>query len=262
MKKEITISELARIMNVSVHQIRYFEEKGILEPAYTDDNLYRMYDMDQIYNLAHILLLRKLGVSVPSIKQSFDSFTPGQFEQVLQHSLLETTTQIEQLQELQQFIRKVLQEQLSFVSQTTQYQVRQRKIIHLTRWVEIKSHTTLHARLLAEQAAPVPNLFELDIHYLYDSSDAITICLEAQQSSDFTLPAGEYLSSDFLIQQDHELDQRIEQFNEHAAVHAYALAEEPLILIEKSYLSLFSHGKLHFEILKRIQSTDVLKEGE
>lgn len=47
MKHEITISELAKLMNVSVHQIRYFEEKGVLEPAYTDNNLYRIYGMDQ-----------------------------------------------------------------------------------------------------------------------------------------------------------------------------------------------------------------------
>ncbi|MGG4454194.1 MerR family transcriptional regulator [Brevibacillus porteri] len=37
MKSEITISELAKLMNVSVHQIRYFEEKGVLLPAYVDN---------------------------------------------------------------------------------------------------------------------------------------------------------------------------------------------------------------------------------
>ncbi len=64
MKSEITISELAKLMNVSVHQIRYFEEKEVLLPAYIDNNQYRMYSMDQVYQLAHILLLRRLGVSV------------------------------------------------------------------------------------------------------------------------------------------------------------------------------------------------------
>ncbi|WP_240927487.1 MerR family transcriptional regulator [Paenibacillus thiaminolyticus] len=58
MKSEITISELAKLMNVSVHQIRYFEEKGVLQPSFTDNNQYRMYGIEQVYELAHILLLR------------------------------------------------------------------------------------------------------------------------------------------------------------------------------------------------------------
>ncbi|ASA25808.1 MerR family transcriptional regulator [Paenibacillus donghaensis] len=260
MKEEITISELARIMNVSVHQIRYFEEKEILHPAYTDDNSYRMYCMDQVYELAQILLLRRLGVSVPSIKQSLASFTEGQYEELLHHSLLETTAQMEKLQKHQQFISKVLQEQQNSTGQTEQYQVKQRKVVFLTRWIEMEPHTTLHARLLAEQAAHPPNLFETDIHYLYDSSNAITICLEAEQPNDFVLSAGDYLSSHFLLEHENELDQWIERFHEHAAAHSYVLAE-PLILIEKSYLSLFSQGTLHYEILKRIESKDEAREG-
>jgi len=51
-KHEITISELAKLMNVSTHQIRYFEEKGVLKPAYTDDNQYRMYGKGQYHRWA------------------------------------------------------------------------------------------------------------------------------------------------------------------------------------------------------------------
>lgn len=58
MKQEITISEFAKLMGVSVHQIRYFEEKGILYPSYMDENQYRMYGIEEIYRLSHILLLR------------------------------------------------------------------------------------------------------------------------------------------------------------------------------------------------------------
>lgn len=45
----MTISELAKLMQVSVHQIRYFEEKGVLLPAYIGDNQYRMYGIDEVY---------------------------------------------------------------------------------------------------------------------------------------------------------------------------------------------------------------------
>ncbi|MNO93029.1 hypothetical protein D3C76_846170 [compost metagenome] len=42
-------------MNVSVHQIRYFEEKGVLIPAFIDNSQYRMYSIDQVYQLARNL---------------------------------------------------------------------------------------------------------------------------------------------------------------------------------------------------------------
>lgn len=78
MKDEITISELANLMQVSVHQIRYFEEKGVLQPAYTGENQYRMYGMDEVYRLAHILLLRKMGLSVQMIKDCLSHLTAEQ----------------------------------------------------------------------------------------------------------------------------------------------------------------------------------------
>lgn len=52
------------MMQVSVHQIRYFEEKGVLMPSYSDDNKYRMYGIEQVYQLSEVLLLRKLGMPV------------------------------------------------------------------------------------------------------------------------------------------------------------------------------------------------------
>ncbi|WP_458127067.1 MerR family DNA-binding transcriptional regulator [Paenibacillus sp. Z3-2] len=64
-------------MGVSVHQIRYFEEKGILLPSYIDENQYRMYSLDEMYQqLAHILLLRKVGLSVQAIRNWKDEGTP------------------------------------------------------------------------------------------------------------------------------------------------------------------------------------------
>lgn len=100
MKNEITISELAKLMNVSVHQIRYFEEKGILQPAYVDHNQYRMYDMDQVYRLAHILLLRKLGMPVQFVKEWITSYSGDQFGQLLHGCLSDIDTELLRLQEL------------------------------------------------------------------------------------------------------------------------------------------------------------------
>lgn len=252
MKSEITISELARLMRVSVHQIRYFEEKGILQPAYVDSNQYRMYGMDQVYRLAHILLLRKLGLSVQAIGGSIDSCSPDQLQLELRHSLNELDTEIARLQELRQFTVKMLQghQQLGMLSGS--YRLVQRAPANLTRWAELNSSMQLTARQLADRAKPVPDLFESDIHYVAAGPDSFAVCLETDASGDLVLPEGEYLTALQWIGEEDELQQAIEDFYEYAARQSLTL-DGPLILIERSYLSLFSGSKLHYELLAKVQ---------
>ena len=259
MKSEITISELAKLMNVSVHQIRYFEEKGVLQPSYTDNNQYRMYDMEQVYQLAHILLLRKLEVPVSSIKECMTSYSGAQYQQLLQSSLRDIEAEMQRLRELQQFIQKVLQEQQNVKNSTSTYQIKRRKPRYFTRWIEMYPQTKLTAKQLVEQQKSIPNLFEMDIHYIDDGSSLSTLCLETQAPGDFSVPEGDYLSMQCAIQEVDELDQVVEQFYEYAAAHSYVIFG-PLIVIEKSYLSLFSNNQLHYELQMLIEPV-VTSEG-
>nr|WP_028545548.1 MerR family transcriptional regulator [Paenibacillus taiwanensis] len=260
MKNDITISELAKLMNVSIHQIRYFEEKGVLFPAYTDDNQYRFYSMEQVYQLAHILLLRKLGVPVHSIKECMTSFSADQYDQLLHQSLRKIKEEMQRLQELQQFIRKVQQEQKNVNRLSTPYQIKRRDITYLTRWMDMDIGTRLSAKQLAAQTKSLPNLFELDLHFICDGSATIHFCLETQQPGDLCLPEGNYLSTHCSIQEDDELEQAIAQFYDYAAAHAFVPAG-PLILIEKSYLSLFSHNQLHYELQVLLEADTHFKGG-
>ncbi|KMZ40869.1 MULTISPECIES: MerR family transcriptional regulator [Bacillales] len=261
MKSEITISELAKLMNVSVHQIRYFEEKGVLLPAYFDNNQYRMYSMDQVYQLAHILLLRKLGVPVQSIKECMTSYSADQYGQLLNHSLREINKELLRLQELQQFITKVLHEQKNFQSHTNPYQIKWRENTYLTRWLGMSSQMTLTAKLLAEQAESVPNLFESDIHFIEHGSSTITLYTETESPGDFSLPCGNYLSTQRLVHEEDELDQLIEQFYSYAAAQSHVI-QGPLILIERSYLSLFCQNQLHYELQAMIEPTAHSERGD
>jgi hypothetical protein len=114
------------------------------------------------------------------------------------------------------------------------------------------SQTKLNARLLAEQAKHVPDLFESDIHFIDDGSSTITLYTETQAPGDFSLPDGEYLSIQRLVHEDVELEQAIEQFYSYAAAQSYVITG-PLILIERSYLSLISPSKLHYELQALIE---------
>jgi len=259
MKSEITISELAKLMNVSVHQIRYFEEKGVLQPSYTDNNQYRMYDMEQVYQLAQILLLRKLEVPVPSIKECMTSYSGAQYRQLLHSSLRDIEAEMQRLRELQQFIQKVLHEQQNVMNSTSTYQIKRREPRYFTRWIEMYPQTKLTAKQLVEQQKSIPNLFEMDIHYIDDGSSLSTLCLETQAPGDFSVPEGDYLAMQCAIQEVDELDQVVEQFYEYAAAQSYVVWGS-LIVIEKSYLSLFSNNQLHYELQTLIEPV-VKSEG-
>ncbi|MFD1884614.1 helix-turn-helix domain-containing protein [Paenibacillus wenxiniae] len=98
MNPSIMIFKLAKLMHVSVHQIRYFEENGLLPPALTGDNQYRMYGTDEMYRLAHILLLRQLDVAVPQVKRCLEHYIAADDQALLKQSTRTLEQQITDLQ--------------------------------------------------------------------------------------------------------------------------------------------------------------------
>ncbi|WP_028560078.1 MerR family transcriptional regulator [Paenibacillus pinihumi] len=249
MKKELTISELAKLMNVSVHQIRYFEEKGVLYPAYLDENKYRMYGTDQIYRLAHILLLRKMGLSVQAIASWSEDGTPDEMQDLLLQSVSRIESQIDQLQTLSSLIHKVLDEHKRFGQETSSIKIIQRDAFVLSSWFETELEADLDARMLAQQDNVLPELFEADIHYVYEEESRLTICTEVNGvEGNMILPAGEYLSCMFSIQSEADLERHFELFQTFAEKSSFILTG-PKILVEKSYLSLFAQESIHYELL-------------
>lgn len=256
LRDEITISELAKLMQVSVHQIRYFEDKDVLKPKYVADNQYRMYGINEIYRLAHILLLRKMGLSVQVIKDCLESLSSDQMGTLFNEALSHTEAAIAQLLETKSFITRLLQEQ-----QHTQYQdeivlkMVHRDALPLSLWFCIQDSAPLNAKLLASHQGEVPNLFEADIHYVYHQSGAVEIYTPSHKDSgDLVLPVGNYVSCQLLAQDEKELDEHISRF--YIEVENQGLDKEgPLIIVEKSYLSLFTPEQIHYELLLKVKGS-------
>lgn len=251
MNHYITIGELSKLMNVSVHQIRYFEEKEILFPAYTDSNQYRMYGMNEIYQLAQILLLRKLNVPVSTINKSMNNFTKNDYHQLLEQSLSKINSEINQLMLLQQFLQKVLKEYEYSDILEDKYHIKQLDTRHLKKWMEIEQDESLTARSLYEKKPQPIHLFETDLHYLYDT-EQVTLCFESTDLPDIILEKGSYLYKAFFVTDNQDIEREIAQFEHYLTQHHYTILG-PLILLEKSYLSLFNNDKLHYEIQMNIK---------
>ncbi len=72
MKNYYKISEISKLYNIGIDSLRYYEKLGILNP-HRDTNGYRLYNLKDMYKLNIIRDLRILGFSMAQIKEYLDS---------------------------------------------------------------------------------------------------------------------------------------------------------------------------------------------
>lgn len=64
------IGQFSKITKVTVKALRFYEEEGLLEPAYTDAATgYRYYSSEQLPRIFRIVALRQCGFAIPEIRQ-------------------------------------------------------------------------------------------------------------------------------------------------------------------------------------------------
>jgi DNA-binding transcriptional MerR regulator len=62
-----SIAEVARMSGVTSRTLRHYDDIGLLRPARVGANGYRYYEQAELLRLQQILLLRELGVDLPTI---------------------------------------------------------------------------------------------------------------------------------------------------------------------------------------------------
>jgi len=69
MKEYMTVCEIGELFGLSVQALHYYDSINLFKPAFRDERTgYRKYKFDQIYQLASIQYLKKLGHSLDEIK--------------------------------------------------------------------------------------------------------------------------------------------------------------------------------------------------
>ncbi len=66
------VSQVARIANVTVRTLHYYEEIGLLVPAARTEAGYRLYDAANLDRLRQIQMGRDLGLSLEEVRRSLD----------------------------------------------------------------------------------------------------------------------------------------------------------------------------------------------
>src|SRR5688572_17841922 len=67
-----TVKQVARMSGVSVRTLHFYDETGLLKPAYLGANGYRFYEEPQLLTLQQILFYRELGFELKQIQQILD----------------------------------------------------------------------------------------------------------------------------------------------------------------------------------------------
>ena len=64
-----TVKQLATMSGVSVRTLHFYDETGLLKPAYNGSNGYRFYEEPQLLTLQQILFYRELGFELKKIER-------------------------------------------------------------------------------------------------------------------------------------------------------------------------------------------------
>ncbi len=84
MENYLSIGEMAKIRNINVQSLRYYEKLGILVPAYINpESGYRYYSLEQIMILDTIILSIDLGITLKDLKNYVDKDGKLEFERLL-----------------------------------------------------------------------------------------------------------------------------------------------------------------------------------
>lgn len=86
MREELTISEVSKFLDISIHTIRYYEKEGLISPTKRSEGGYRLFDMETLTKLETIVLLRECGVSVKNIKNLMVDYNEEKYTEILDES--------------------------------------------------------------------------------------------------------------------------------------------------------------------------------
>lgn len=132
-----TVTKLAKISGVTVRTLHWYDEVGLLKPAYYGSNGYRYYEEEQLLILQQILFFRELGFELKQIQRvlkrsDFDKMVAlSSHREVLQKNLIRTKKLIKTIDKTIEHLKgtKKMKEQEMYFGFSKEEQARYEKQI-------------------------------------------------------------------------------------------------------------------------------------
>ncbi len=108
-KRLLKIGEVARLTGFPVKTIRYYEERGLVEPATRTEAGYRLYSEEEMARLEFVKRAKRIGLTLEEITELVDLAAEGargkvipRLENVLEARLKETERKMAELSEFRE----------------------------------------------------------------------------------------------------------------------------------------------------------------
>lgn len=109
MKEFLSIGEMSALFGLNVQTLYYYDSKGLFRPRMRDGkNSRRKYAFDQVYELANICYMRKLGYSLEEISYNLNLKHSGPVLESLKQRSMELHRQWQELFSIDEAIQRKL----------------------------------------------------------------------------------------------------------------------------------------------------------
>ena len=99
MKNYFTISEFAKLRDININSLRYYEKLGLLKPAFIDENNgYRYYSAEQVSILNKIILCIQLGIPLKEMMEFLDEDGNLESQKLLEQGRIVAQKRIQEMQ--------------------------------------------------------------------------------------------------------------------------------------------------------------------
>lgn len=134
-----TTGEIAKLCNVTVRTVQYYDSRGILVPGEVSEGGRRLYTEADVKRLQVICFLRDAGISINSIGQLFEEENPGsvismlleQHEKELQKEFSECKEKLHMVEELKKEVKNVKQFSLETIGDVAHQMKNKKKLKRL-----------------------------------------------------------------------------------------------------------------------------------
>ena len=107
MKEYFSIGELAELFGLNIQTLYYYDSVGIFSPRERNEkNGRRKYEFDQIYELATVSYMRRLGYSLEEIKESRTSLNSNRAVDIMKQRSQELRRQWQELLNIDEAIQR------------------------------------------------------------------------------------------------------------------------------------------------------------
>ncbi len=235
MREKLLVNEVAKLLNVSSHTIRYYDKEGLLTSENDEDSGYRLFDMDDVLRLSNVILLRDSGIPIKEIKSLIHNYSSENYKEKLQVALNNLQNERAKINQQENMIHNILN---SFEEKTREFKivkhkdVKYRFIRNIGYQEKLNSIECLHIfdELKDE------NINYLDLTYEL-KQDCKAFMIEDFEKGNIIIPAGEYIEYTFVVSEDKAIEKAVEAFYQHAE-------DKRIFLDEKIYLTIKPHGML------------------